>query len=433
MSDANCGGNKDIPNELPQDSIDTMLAAHLLASLSVKRSTKCGVEKGSVYGSALAMPQIARSAKWSRTMTTLALRSWLFLVINFVLQASILFMINQEQYVWNRFGGQMHLCDFGAGTRCPEGTGCVGPGGTVISPARTYSWAQWNVRVFVRDSLMLVFPEKSDEIESQVDPGEYGMEDYLCRLACLFIFMIKLMKSLSDSCDIVYMMYLVPSKAESWISYHMPTWAEKTSVKKIRDWAEVDLVKLKVAGIPRCWKVINIIFLAVPKFLLWRATATAGTTFLMETASIADMVVNSMALTFILTIDEMLDEHWTIASVQYMVDKLEPWSLMADEVDEGHLSEAEMCRLHKEYEMTGVPLNIDILIPRRVIITLAVTAYFLYDYYTRQCQTNADGSWVSKSMYMPQMSSPYTVLNFLFPFFKPMATEDKPYWTMPTD
>merc|ERR1719247_1352556 len=39
----------------------------------------CTVEKQSVYGAVIALPQIARSVGWSRTMTGLSLRAFLFL------------------------------------------------------------------------------------------------------------------------------------------------------------------------------------------------------------------------------------------------------------------------------------------------------------------------------------------------------------------
>eukprot|EP00439_Symbiodinium_sp_Y106_P074806 s169_g14.t1 len=82
------------------------------------------------------------------------------------------------------FAGQMHLCDFGASVKaCPDASNCVGPSGTVYTPARLYSFPIWSTRVFVRDSMKAVFPEYAEKIDEQVDPGEYGLENYTCRLA----------------------------------------------------------------------------------------------------------------------------------------------------------------------------------------------------------------------------------------------------------
>merc|ERR1712226_1337334 len=54
------------------------------------------------------------------------------------------------------------------------------------------------------------------------------------------------------------------------------------------------------------WKVVNAIVVLLPKFLLWKLTIETGTFFLMETSGIADIIVNSVALSFILGIDEMI-------------------------------------------------------------------------------------------------------------------------------
>jgi hypothetical protein len=53
-------------------------------------------------------------------------------------------------------------------------------------------------RTFVRDSLKALFPDRVEEIEQKIDPGEYGVESYWCRFACCFVFMISCMDSLSD-------------------------------------------------------------------------------------------------------------------------------------------------------------------------------------------------------------------------------------------
>ena len=80
----------------------------------------------------------------------------------------------KEQLVMDRFAGQMNLCDFGSKKDgCPESDGCVGPGGTRITPARLYSYAQWYLQNFVKSSLQSVFPDRKDDINTMIDPGEF--------------------------------------------------------------------------------------------------------------------------------------------------------------------------------------------------------------------------------------------------------------------
>jgi len=47
--------------------------------MKMESTGSCELETGSVYGAAIALPQIARSADWSGSMTALALRAFFFL------------------------------------------------------------------------------------------------------------------------------------------------------------------------------------------------------------------------------------------------------------------------------------------------------------------------------------------------------------------
>ena len=88
-----------------------------------------------------------------------------------------------------KFGGQMHLCDFGANIQnCPDGKNCKGPGGTSYTSERLYNWEMWATRMYVRDSFTALFPNRADEIMDAVDPGEYGLESYNLRVICCFVF-----------------------------------------------------------------------------------------------------------------------------------------------------------------------------------------------------------------------------------------------------
>merc|ERR1719375_2832835 len=102
-------------------------------------------------------------------------------------------MMFKEQNVMERFSGQMNLCDFGAHIeQCHEehaASGCIGPAGTRYTASRLYSWPQWSARKFVQESLKSLFPDKVHDIEEKVDIGEYGLEDYWCRTASVFVFM----------------------------------------------------------------------------------------------------------------------------------------------------------------------------------------------------------------------------------------------------
>merc|ERR1719359_959667 len=103
----------------------------------------------------------------------------------------MLYMISKEERINDKFGGKMHLCNFGAGLPdCPENSDCIGPRGTSYTPERLYDFDLWIARVFLRDSLASLFPDRLSDIDRVADPGEYGLESYYLRLACCFLFVI---------------------------------------------------------------------------------------------------------------------------------------------------------------------------------------------------------------------------------------------------
>ena len=40
---------------------------------------------------------------------------------------------------------------------------------------------------------------RQEEIEEKVEPGEYGVENYLCRVICLFIFTLSVVEDLRST------------------------------------------------------------------------------------------------------------------------------------------------------------------------------------------------------------------------------------------
>merc|ERR1719401_1073059 len=65
-------------------------------------------------------------------------------------------------------------------------------------------------------------------------------------------------------------------------------------------------VKIKIAGMPRYWKVVNVVFVVFPRILFWILMLDSGHIFLMETAPIEDTIINAVSLFFILSIDELI-------------------------------------------------------------------------------------------------------------------------------
>jgi len=413
-----------------------LAAAKMIGSLGVEEQHKIRLDRG-LYGAALMMPQLARSAGYPKNLVILCIRCYTFLIVNYIAQGLILYMIAKEELIWDAFAGQMFLCDFGrdAGdcAQYPDGPDCKGPGGTTYEPARVYSWGVWSTRVYVRDALLAVFPDRADEIRSKVDPGEYGIESYWCRWLCCALFTATLLGDLVGSINILRIFWDIPNKAESWMDYEVPNWAEKEQAKAIRDWSEVDLCKLRVAGMPLSWKILNLFVVVIPKLILWSLTAQAGITFLMETSTIDDIVVNSVALAFILQIDELLCSELMSETTKTIVNMLEDYEMRSYEEATAfeHKDDSEILQEYEEkLQRDWSWLELFLFIPFKLLLVVMFTVGFVFLYYRQHCVRTEEGGLVSKPMHYP-LSTDFSFMTAFFQGLFPLSTEEKPFWIMP--
>lgn len=373
-------------------------------------------ETSSVYGLAIVLPQLARSAGWPVNFTMAALRSYLYLSINCAVQLTFLYMISKEEEVMDAYSGQMYLCDLGAGVdRCPNGPGCLGPGGTPYSAPRMYPFDQWVTRNFVRDSLKAIFPDKVDLINKDVDPGEYGLESYKCRLMCCFLFMVSLTSEFFTIVKILHLIYSLPNKAEMWFEYEPETKSE---------------VGVKLAGMSYVWKAFNLIFVVAPKLFLWKLTCQAGVHFLLDTSGIVDVISNSVALGFILSVDELVFENLTSQDTKDIMGMVNGFNVQK-------VSEPEPADQPEEFLLDNYfrekmnRCSIGALLPTKLLFVLVLTFVFVAEYYYNHCRLDSDGRWIPSDLYLPS-SVNYSLLRFLVPSFFPEDERGPLVWSMPS-
>jgi hypothetical protein len=296
-----------------------------------------GVEKGSIYGAVILAPQLARTLGWPRELTALSIVSYIFLAVCVAIHAWLLTFIDKEERVMDKFSGQMYLCDFGAFMdSCSNDGSCVGPGGTKTTPPRLYGWNQWALRNYVRDSMLAVFPDMASQIGNQVDPGEYGVESYSCRLLCCIVFITSILPELKLCYQMARLLWFIPSENQPWIALNQEE-HDRSQEDGNASWFES--VKLKVAGMSRAWKIVNFVLVLLPKSILVFFTAKAGTGFLMETAGVDDIIVNSVALGFLLGLDDLTTSALMSADTVKLLEMCEDLEL--DDEDQS-LSEAQL-------------------------------------------------------------------------------------------
>lgn len=214
-------------------------------------------------------------------------------------------------------------------------------------------------------------------------------------------------------------LYYVPTAAESWIELN----------KEVDSSDELDQVKLQVAGMPLLWKVLSATFILAPKLLIWKMTIQTGIMFLMETPTIDNIIVNSVALAFILSIDEMICGNMMSEPAKAMLNKLEELQIFDDMEDK---SEQQLVEDHSmEETITNLKWKeVIALIPHKLIIVVLLTMLGIWEYYYANCRTTAEGHRVSLDVALPK-SVDFNFLNAFFPRLVPLETEADPFWTMP--
>lgn len=256
------------------------------------------------------------------------------------------------------------------------------------------------------------------------------------------------------------LLWHVPSHPTSWLSYEPPAWTnnkeigaevartlnigstqedgetvvDKNTAKRIMDIGEIDFVKVRVGGMPRKWKVINFFCVVLPKLFIWLVLILAGTQFLMETAAIQDLIINSLAMCFILQIDELIASRLCTEATKAMMLKLEAYDLFSIEEDEAARDE-EVIQHFEAHEVNyGITEaeTLLLLFPKRLCFILSITAICYFGYYWRFCQATADGSMVSEAVSPPNRIE--KIGTWLFKWLSNPASiqrVESPVWTMP--
>jgi len=399
-----------------------LAAAKIIGGFTIREKGSVELERSSVYGAVILMPQLARTAGWPRYMTSLVVESYLFLFVNFIVQGGLLYMLAKEESVMGLFSGRMYLCDFGAGVGdCVGHSWCRGPGGTETTPHRLRDWVTFSNRNFARDSMKALFPDRESEIHDKVDPGEYGVESYHCRWMCCFIFVMSVMAELIMNYKMLKLIvWATRTGSEPWLDLR--------DGDDELDWLQSGTIRL--AGMSVGWKLINLVVVWVPKVMLWKLTAEAGIAFLMQTSTISEIIINSVALTFVLRVDELLFELMS-DSIRCMLTVHEEIKDY-DEVNEENISEADIMEKHSERQRIRYWGTKDwvTLLPFGLVSVSVLTVVFVCQYYYQRCQYAGGGHFVSQSMHLPK-STVFSILSAFFRSSFPTPSLEQPYWIMP--
>lgn len=407
---------------------DELTVARLMFALDAREHEELTLECDSIYGAALLMPQLARSAFWPKFLSIAAARALLLHWMNILMQFWLLQVIAKEDAVYDAFGGAMYLCNFAEGVRGPSGS-------LIESPARLFTnFNQWNTRMYIKQSLLALFPERKKWIEEKVDPGEYGLESHSCRFICCILFIMSTIKELYLILTMARLLWHVPTRGESWLEASDGEDADSSMAADLRIPPDVmkwlNMVRVRVAGMPLCWKLFGALFVLIPKVLIWRLTLQTGITYLMDTAGSTDLIINAVALGFILSIDELICEVLLSRETKILLAKCEGFPLGGAAFEHAEDDEIYEKFLQNKGCKAWTLRDLLLLFPFRIALTLVVTALFVAEYYCRFCTWTEEDGFISRPVYEPKDSS-FNFMNTILPNFFPVEEKAEPFWRMP--
>lgn len=389
----------------------------------------CRVEKSSCYGAWIVLSQVSRTSGWPASLMCLMVRSFVFLLLNYIVQTCFVYYIYDSQTNMNPFGGQMHLCDFGKHiSECPDQPNCHGPGGMELpNPGILYPYDIFNTRKFMTDSLKSIFPDMKDQIEEKVDPnvGEYGIESYYCRLLCIFVFVLQIADEFENIRELCWFLWKIPTEEGQWIEFDSEATPPEDDPHGQK---ELENIKFTVAGVPLRWKIAITFLVLIPRIFIWRMLSLAGVHFLMETAAMVDQIVNTTALSFVLCTDELIHERLTTAATKHIV------SSTVDHINYEHKESPNQEHLaeYRDNELSWSTRHKFPVLPYKLTWAVVLMVCFVFEYYYHNCTSMDDGSSVSIPVSYPP-NSHMKIGTFVMKFLSIIDhSPNPPFWTMPT-
>lgn len=294
--------------------------------------------KDSLYGSAIVLPQVARSLGYNSFYVGKACMAWFSLVVVLVLQSMFVYQVYR----------MVELKDLEQGFT---------KGGWSYIGTPRWRWYLCN----------------TDE----------NANDDLLRKLCVVAFTIVLFKDLRQTFEMAAFIWKVPNEAGNWMvvslingdQIQVNTNGRKEVVRK-----EEAQMQWQVDALEIPWKVLAVFGALIPKACLFWSLLFYGAMWLMNTTEPGELILNCVANVFVLELDEAVFAAVTTADVQQYMDNLLPWMPPIDQDDEETDTESTAERTRDSwYYLRSVTslLSFPVLLP--------IIVFTLFHYYYRNC------------------------------------------------
>lgn len=157
---------------------------------------------------------------------------------------------------------------------------------------------------------------------------------HILRRLCVAAFVIALFKDLRQSVEMFNFLLNVPTDMGNWMvvvtnledSLHVKANGHKEIVSNLSS-----SMVWQVAALESGWKAVYAIFLLIPKLVIFFLVYWMGSLWLMSETDRSELILNAVALVFVLDLDELLFLAIVTSDVQQYMDNLKPWTRSMDE------------------------------------------------------------------------------------------------------
>mmetsp|Transcript_9068 Transcript_9068/g.25334 ORF Transcript_9068/g.25334 Transcript_9068/m.25334 type:complete len:475 (-) Transcript_9068:140-1564(-) len=299
-----------------------------------------------LYTASIVMPMIARSSGYKLTFTAIAVKMVVLNLVCIALQLGLISSFNHARVVLPALDGAPNICTYGqdtGNTYTPHG-----PLGIKLERNRRNIETDFTM-VMVRNTLHEVM-KRVNVTNDIIGPVDLGMESATCRLVCIGVFCIAILAEVFTMIDLARFLWYVPAegpapRAEEGLLEASPetkechkatkrwvTFSSDAKSKVMREsWHltgrnNLDSVRFKASAMPWSWKVV-VSLLLMAHCTVITLTFWNGLAFLMNTGAILDLVLNTLSLTFILELDNLLFFTLARGVTKEILKRIEPLSL----------------------------------------------------------------------------------------------------------
>merc|ERR1712217_42860 len=176
--------------------------------------------------------------------------------------------------------------------------------------------------------------------------------------------------------------------------------------------------------------------IVIPKAFLFKQTAETGIKCLMETSHISAIIMNSVGLAFILSLDELIYTTLMSEDVQTIVELCEDYPLYDIRKScVGDMTNMDDDSLLKSYASSQTCWSfglkdLNMPLPIKLAGAVILSSILILMYYDNFCMMSASGRLVSIDMHLPN-SVVYGWATAFLPNIFPHQEEEAAYWQMP--